>query len=85
MSISGTRNTLYICILVFKIWYNVYMDEKRILKVLEKPTETESEVHETPEKPKFSHMNQTNPIYKHLGKFINAKIGDKLSIKDLLK
>ncbi len=61
------------------------MDEKRKLKVLEKPTETETEVHATPKKPKFSHMNQTNPIYKHLGRFVNAKIGDKFSIKDLLR
>lgn len=64
------------------------MDEKkRILKVLERvETELESEF-----KPKVSHPNQTNPmnqsspIYKNLAKFNNTKIGDKLTIKDLLR
>lgn len=58
------------------------MDEnKRILKVVEKTeTELEKEV-----KPKVSHPNQTNPIYKKLAKFCNEKIGEKFSLKDLLR
>lgn len=60
------------------------MDEKkRKLTVIEKTNEELKE--ETQPKPKISHPNQTNPIYKNLAKFNNAKIGDKLSIKDLLK
>lgn len=66
------------------------MDEKkRILKVLEK---TEQVVDENVEEQvkhssehKISHPNQTNPIYKNLANFVNAKIGDKWSIKDLLR
>lgn len=62
------------------------MDEKkRILRVIEK---TETTVDETVEKsitPRISYPNQTNPIYKNLAKFVNAKIGDKWSIKDLLR
>lgn len=61
------------------------MDEKKKLKVLDKPAELEENSYETPQKPKFSHMNQTNPIFKHLGRFCNAKIGDKFSISDLLR
>ncbi len=58
------------------------MDEKkRITKVLEK---VEKELKEE-FKPKISHPNQTNPIYKKLADFNNAKIGDKWSIKDLLR
>lgn len=34
---------------------------------------------------KIVHPNQTNPIYKNLAKFNNAKIGDKWSVKDLLR
>lgn len=61
------------------------MDEKRILKVVEK-TEVFDEVAEEQQvKPKIEHPNQTNPIYKKLMNFKNAKIGDKWSIKDLLK
>jgi len=58
------------------------MDEKRrILKVIDKvETELEKEV-----QPKVSHPNQTNPIYKKLAKFCNEKIGEKFSIKDLLR
>lgn len=63
------------------------MDEKkvsnkvRILKVLDRiETELEEEF-----KPKVSYPNQTNPIYKNLATFNNAKIGDKFSIKDLLR
>lgn len=58
------------------------MDEKkRILRVIDKvETELKEEI-----KPKISHPNQTNPILNKLAKFTNAKIGDKLSIKDLLR
>lgn len=67
------------------------MDEKRKLKVLEK-AKTDVSVDETIEEKvgcealaKNSHPNQTNPIYKNLAKFNNAKIGEKLSVKDLLR
>jgi len=58
------------------------MDEKiRILRVLDKvETELKEEI-----KPAISYPNQTNPIFKKLAKFNNAKIGDKWSIKDLLR
>lgn len=58
------------------------MDEKkRILKLLDRvETELKEEF-----KPKITHPNQTNPIYKNLAKFNNAKIGEKLSIRDLLR
>lgn len=71
---------LYTC--ESQIWYNNFMDEKkRILKVLEKiETELKEEF-----KPKIEHPHQTNPIYKKLINFKNAKIGDKWSIKDLLR
>ncbi|MDD3437162.1 MAG: hypothetical protein PHC64_08440 [Candidatus Gastranaerophilales bacterium] len=60
------------------------MDEKkRILKVLEKPEGLKEA--EVPAKPKISHPNQTNPIYKKMAEFNNAKIGDKWSIEDLLR
>lgn len=66
------------------------MDEKkRILRVLEK---TEQMVDQTVEEQVkhssehgISHPNQTNPIYKKLMNFKNAKIGDKWSIRDLLR
>lgn len=66
------------------------MDEKkRILKVLEK---TEQMVDENVEEQvnngsehSIAHPNQTNPIYKKLMNFKNAKIGDKWSIRDLLR
>jgi hypothetical protein len=62
------------------------MDEKkRILKVLDKPAETIEKVVEEQVKPGMSHHNQTNPIYKKLAEFHNEKIGDKWSIKDLLR
>lgn len=58
------------------------MDEKkRILKVLDR---VEKELKEEFE-PKISYPNQTNPILRKLAKFTNAKIGDKWSIKDLLR
>jgi hypothetical protein len=61
------------------------MNEKRKLKVLEKPVQNLDETVEKQIKPKISHSNQTNPIYKNLAKFINSKIGEKLSIKDILR
>ncbi len=64
------------------------MDEKlnkRKLIVLDRTEEEISEVVEEKTVPKVSHPNQTNPIYKNLAKFQNTKIGDKLSIKDLLR
>lgn len=62
------------------------MDEKRKLRLLDK-TETQiaDEQAEKKVERKISHPGQTNPIYKNLAKFINSKIGDKLSIRDLLK
>lgn len=62
------------------------MDEKkRNLRVLEKAeTETQKPAKDSVE-PKFSHPNQTNPILKKLAWFTNSKIGNKLSIKDLLR
>lgn len=62
------------------------MDEKkRILRVIEKTEAVVEETAETTVTPKISHPNQTNPIFKKLAQFTNSKIGDKLSIKDLLK
>lgn len=61
------------------------MDEKRILKVIEKTEQGRDEAVEEQVKPKFSHANQTNPIYKKLMNFKNSKIGSKWSIKDLLR
>lgn len=58
------------------------MDEKRKLRLLDK---LETQVVEEKVERKISHPGQTNPIYKNLAKFINSKIGDKLSIRDLLK
>lgn len=61
------------------------MDEKqRKLKVIER-TEELGEVVKEPVVPKFTHPNQTNPIYKKLMNFKNSKIGAKFSIKDLLR
>ena len=61
------------------------MDEKkRILKVLEKSEEV-TEIADEQTQSKTVHSNQTNPIYKKLAQFNNVKIGDKWSIKDLLK
>lgn len=66
------------------------MDEKRKLRLLDK---TESQVVEEQAEEKVehkvshqsSHSGQTNPIYKNLAKFSNAKIGDKWTIRDLLR
>lgn len=62
------------------------MDEKKIykLKVLDKP-DIETEVKEKIVKPHIQHPNHTNPILKKLAVFHNEKIGDKWSIKDLLR
>ncbi len=69
-------------IYVTEIWYNLFMDEKKpILRVIERE-ETEL-VQET--KPIVSRPNQTSPIYKKLVKFCNEKIGEKFSIRDLLR
>lgn len=58
------------------------MDEKKpILQVIEREeTELKQET-----KPVISNPNQTNPMYKKLIKFCNEKIGEKFSIKDLLR
>lgn len=63
------------------------MDEKTFLKlrVLERTEEMLNEVVEEQVKPKFSHPNQSNPIYKNLMKFHNSKIGEKFSVRDLLR
>lgn len=60
------------------------MDEKKKLKIVEKIDEEFNTVEEKI-KPEISHPNQTNPIYKKLMTFKNSKIGEKLSVKDLLK
>jgi len=64
------------------------MDEKlnkRKLIVLDRTEEEISEAVEQKVAPKISHPGQSNPIYKNLAKFENAKIGDKLTVKDLLR
>lgn len=61
------------------------MDEKIKLKVIEKTDDALDNAAEEQFKPKISHPNQTNPVYKNLAKFCNSKIGEKLSIKDLLR
>jgi hypothetical protein len=67
------------------------MDEKinkRKLIVLDKPAELDEKVESKGDErvaPKIEYPNQTNPIYKNLAKFSNAKIGDKWSVKDLLR
>lgn len=61
------------------------MDEKRKLRVLDKTDDVVQETVKEPVRAKFVHPNHTNPIFKHLAKFSNAKIGNKLSIDDLLR
>lgn len=61
------------------------MDEKKKLKVLDRTIETLDEIAQEQVKPKIVHPNQTNPIYKNLAKFNNSKIGEKLSVKDILR
>lgn len=58
------------------------MDENRhILKVVDNvETKLKEDI-----KPVISHPNQTNPILKKLAKFCNEKIGEKFSIRDLLR
>jgi len=73
------------------------MDEKRKLTVIEKTdvlaeVQLEEKIEETVT-PKISHKvlspGHTNPlstpILKNLAKFANAKIGDKLTVKDLIR
>ena len=67
------------------------MDEKNILrlKVLERMEQMLDNVVEEQVKPNIAHPNQSNPlarpIYKNLAKFHNEKIGEKFSVKDLLR
>lgn len=62
------------------------MDEKIFkLKVIEKTPEIVENIPKTSTQESVLHANQTNPIYKKLMLFRNAKIGDKWSIKDLLR
>ena len=65
------------------------MDEKRKLIVIEKADVQLEEKVEEIVTPKNLHPGQTNPltkpILKNLAKFQNAKIGDKLSVKDLIR
>ena len=51
------------------------MDEK--LKIVEKVEKTQNL--------KNSFKNHSNPIQKNLISFVNAKIGERFSIKDLLR
>lgn len=65
------------------------MDEKikRNLRVIDKPLELEDTTAEQKnelERKAFD-AKTTNPIYKNLVKFTNARLGDKWSIKDLLR
>ena len=61
------------------------MDEKkRDLRVIENKEAVENNT-TAEQKHGFSHPNQPNPIYKNLAKFHNEKIGEKFSIKDLLR
>lgn len=69
----------------FRTWYNDFMDEKIKLKVIEKTQDALDDVVKEQTKPKFSHPNQTNPILKKLMNFKNSKIGNKFSVKDLLR
>lgn len=61
------------------------MDEKRKLRVIERTEEQLQEKVQEQSEPKVTHPNQTNPIYKKFAKFVNSKIGDKLTIRDLLR
>lgn len=73
------------------------MDEKRKLTVIEKSdvsadVQLEEKIEEVVAPKishKVSHPNQTSPIstpiLKNLAKFANAKIGGKLSVKDLIR
>lgn len=67
------------------------MDEQNIfrLRVLERTEAALDEVVEEKVMPKFSYPHQTNPrvspILKKMVQFHNEKIGDKFSIRDLLR
>lgn len=56
-------------------------EKKTILRVIQREeTELTQDV-----KPIVPRPNQTNPIYKKLVKFCNEKIGEKFSLRDLLR
>ena len=63
------------------------MDETNYLKlrVLERTEEMLNAAVEEQVKPKFEHPHQTNPMYRNLMKFHNSKIGEKFSVRDLLR
>lgn len=67
------------------------MDEKNILKlrVLERTEQMLDNIVEEQVKSDFSNKilksGQTNPIYKKMLEFHNSKIGDKFSVRDLLR
>ena len=63
------------------------MDESKFVKlrILERTEDMLNEAVEQKVTPKFTHPNQTNPIYKNMMKFHNQKVGDKFSVKDLLR
>lgn len=63
------------------------MDEKTFLKlrVLERTEEMLNDVVEDQVKPRIAHPHQTNPMQKNLMRFHNSKIGDKFSVRDLLR
>jgi len=63
------------------------MDENNIfrLRVLERTEEMLDGVVEEKAAPKFSYPNQTNPLVRKMVQFQNEKIGDKFSMKDLLR
>lgn len=78
---------MFLFLYKLNIWYNAFMDEKKdITKVLEKiEAELRQEFQPKVSHQKQSDFNQSNPIYKKFAKFVNAKIGDKFSIRDLLR
>jgi hypothetical protein len=84
---------LYICRVNISIWYNDFMDEKNFLqknlRVLEKTKEMLEREAKNQAASSSAHITQgaghTNPISKKMMKFHNEKIGDKLSVKDLLR
>lgn len=63
------------------------MDETKIvkLKVLERSDELIDSIVEEKAANEIPYPNQTNPIYRKMMDFHNRKIGDKFSIKDLLR
>lgn len=65
----------------------MHMDESKYLrlKVLERTQELLDEAAKEPVKPKLVHPNQSNPIYNNMVKFHYEKIGEKFSVRDLLR